>query len=213
MIGEAQLKFGADVYSRYIWRGVDYGNSPSIQPGLSYSSGSFTVGTWGAYSFAGAATVFSEHDLYASYSVPIPSGTVSIYYTDYYYPSAGIKFLKYDGKGAGAHTLEAGIGYSGPESFPISLSVYNNFHNDLDKSTYVQASYPFSSDEHSISLVLGGTTGKSAWYGSSKANIINLGISLTKSLKISELFSLPVTASYFLNPEIEQSYLIVGITL
>src|SRR5690606_41614376 len=56
----AQVSIGADIMSRYIWRGVDYGNSPSLQPQLSFSAGGFSIGTWGAYSFAGSASSFSE---------------------------------------------------------------------------------------------------------------------------------------------------------
>ena len=33
-----------DVASRYVWRGTDFGNSPSAQPGISYTSGSQTLG-------------------------------------------------------------------------------------------------------------------------------------------------------------------------
>ncbi len=45
----AQLKFGTDIYSRYIWRGINLGGeSPSLQPGLSYTIHNFTIGFWGA---------------------------------------------------------------------------------------------------------------------------------------------------------------------
>jgi nitrogen regulatory protein P-II 1 len=102
----AQIEFGADLYSRYIWRGVDYGNSPSFQPALSFTAGGFTVGTWGAYSFAGEGNVFSEHDIFAQYSFETGAGTFGVIFTDYYYPSAGLEFFNYEGEGTGAHVLE-----------------------------------------------------------------------------------------------------------
>ena len=46
------LNFGADVMSRYIWRGIDFGNSPAIQPSLFLSWRGLNVGAWGSYSFA-----------------------------------------------------------------------------------------------------------------------------------------------------------------
>ena len=44
-----QVDIGADVMSRYVWRGGAYSNGPSIQPYMSYATGGFEVGFWGAY--------------------------------------------------------------------------------------------------------------------------------------------------------------------
>ena len=41
------VDLGADIMSRYVWRGTDFGNTAAIQPSLSFSSGGFTVGAWG----------------------------------------------------------------------------------------------------------------------------------------------------------------------
>ena len=48
----ATLNFGADIVSRYIWRGYDFGNSPAIQPNLFFSLRGLNIGAWGSYSFA-----------------------------------------------------------------------------------------------------------------------------------------------------------------
>ena len=45
----AQLGLGTDVVSRYVWRGTDFGDSPSIQPTINYTTSGFSVGFWGAY--------------------------------------------------------------------------------------------------------------------------------------------------------------------
>src|SRR3989338_6056217 len=79
----AQVTVGADVVSRYVWRGVDFGNSPGFQPAIGYTTGSLSIGTWGSYSFAGTGTAFSEHDLWASYSFATPPGTFTVLFTDY----------------------------------------------------------------------------------------------------------------------------------
>jgi len=44
----------ADFMSRYIWRGLDYGKSPSIEPTLSFTKGGFEIGAWGSYSTSGS---------------------------------------------------------------------------------------------------------------------------------------------------------------
>ncbi len=63
-----KLNFGADLYSRYIWRGSQFGgNSPSIQPGISAAYKNLEIGAWGAYSIGGNNRS-QELDLYAKYS-------------------------------------------------------------------------------------------------------------------------------------------------
>ena len=209
---QAQVSVSADIASRYIWRGVDYGNSPSFQPGLGFTTGSFSIGTWGAYSFAGTGNVFAEHDLWASYGIETGSGTISILYTDYYYPSAGLKFFDYSSTG-GAHVLELGLGYTGAEGFPVSIKGFYNVHCDPDKSIYLEAAYPFAVDGVGLTVFAGGSPKKSAWYVTSGAALINVGIAAKKIIAVTETFSLPVSATFIVNPELEQSYLMFGFTL
>ena len=41
---------GADMVSRYVWRGADFGESMSVQPALTLGFGGLEVGAWGSYS-------------------------------------------------------------------------------------------------------------------------------------------------------------------
>jgi hypothetical protein len=214
----AAVKFGADVMSRYVWRGVDYGNAPSIQPSISYTAGALSVGTWGAYSLgsfgtdsSGNAKVFAEHDLWASYGISSSAGTFSILFTGYFYPSNGLKYFNFNSTG-GSHVLEAGLSYTGLESFPVTAAVYYNFHNDVDHSAYVQVSYGLTAETYGLTLFAGATPAKSSWYVTTDAAFINVGLTLTKSIKMTDAFSLPVSATYAVNPHIEQSYLIFGMS-
>ena len=219
LIGQGQVKFGVDLYSRYLWRGLDYGNSPSLQPVLTYTVGGFTLGTWGAYSFgasstdsAGIATVFAEHDLTASYSVPTSAGSISLLYTDYFYPSSGLKYFNFNGNG-GAHVLEAGAGFTGPEQFPAAFTVFYNFHNDPDHSMYLQFAFPVRAGEATVSFSGAFTPAKSVWYGTTNAGMVSAAVTVTRTLNVTETFAVPFTVSYQLNPYAERSYLLAGITL
>ena len=75
----AQFSVSCDIASRYVWRGTDFGNSASIQPSISYTSGQLTVGAWSAWQHSG---VGNENDIYASYAM----GDFSLTVTDYYFP-------------------------------------------------------------------------------------------------------------------------------
>jgi hypothetical protein len=74
----------------------------------------------------------------------------------------------------------------------------------------VQASYPILSD---LSLTVGGTPAKSAFYGTAKAGLINVGFTSSKTIKVSESLSIPFNVQYIMNPYVESAYLIFGISL
>ena len=48
-----QITFGSDIASRYIWRGIDFGQSLSFQPSLPVAKNGFELGAWGAYANSG----------------------------------------------------------------------------------------------------------------------------------------------------------------
>jgi hypothetical protein len=210
-ISSAQLKFGTDIYSRYIWRGLNLGgDSPSLQPSLSYTVGGFSVGFWGAYSFPGSGVTYSENDIYASYTISTENaGAFTLAATDYYIPSLGIPFGHYE-KDNGAHVIEGGLNYSGPEVFPISISGYYNLHNDVDNSVYLQIGYPFTIEEATLSLAVGFVPAKSTYYLTEKGAIINVSITAAKSIAITDKFSVPVNVSYIINPDQDISFLAFG---
>jgi hypothetical protein len=207
----AQLKFGTDIYSRYIWRGINLGGeSPSLQPGLSYTTSGFTIGFWGAYSYPGSEVVYSENDLYASYSLSTETaGSFSLIATDYYIPSLGIPLGHYE-KDGGAHVIEGGLSYSGPANFPVSISGYINLHNDTDNSAYIQVGYPFTIEDATLSLAAGFVPAKSAYYLTEKGALINFSITAAKSIAITDKFSVPINVSYIVNPDQDISYLAFG---
>lgn len=201
MVG--QVKVGTDIYSRYIWRGADYGNAASLQPALTYAIGDLSVGVWGSYALTGG---YSEADIWASYAI----GPVTLYFTDYYIPATPptIQFFNYNDK-AGAHVLEVGAGYTGGESFPISVTGYVNVFNDANNSIYIQASYPIVTD---LGLTVAMTPTKSI-YGTTDAGVVNVGFTGSKTIKLTETFSIPFNAQYIMNPYAETAYLIFGISL
>lgn len=203
---QAQVSFGVDVASRYIWRGIDFGQALSFQPGFSYASGSFEVGAWGAYSNTGGGA--NELDLYASYSIALgESSSLSIGVTDYYYPSAPGSFLTFDNDGD--HVIEPFVSYSGA----FTLSAYMNVMNDPDNTVYLNAAFPFTVDDVEMTFSLGVVPQESAWYGTSGAAIQDIGISASREIKITESFSLPVFSSYIVNPHQEVSFLLFGLSL
>ena len=214
-----ELSVGTDIVSRYIWRGTDLGgNTPSLQPTISYSISGFTAGFWGAYSLSDPAGL-NEVDIYANYSFELAeSGSLSLGFTDYTNPNSGTKYGNFnnydDPAGPGAHFVELNVGYSGPESFPISLSFNYFLYNVANNPIYFEVGYSTSLNDVDLSLFLGGTPGETGgYYGVTDFSMINTGLKVSKSIKITDSFSLPIFGSVILNPASENLFYVLGVSL
>lgn len=223
---KGKLDASADIVSRYIWRGMNLGGSaPSIQPCLEYTYGNFTLGAWGAYSLSHTIKR-QEADLYASVNL---GKSFNITVTDYFLPFEDtIKnhYFSYK-KDQTGHLFEVAAKFLGNKDIPISLMVATNVYGaDAKKSngdnmysTYVELGYNFNISETSCNAFLGFTPdrpdkdkGETGFYGESPG-VVNLGITATKNIKISDSFSLPVSTSLITNPQAENIFLVFGITL
>jgi hypothetical protein len=139
-----QINVGADVMSRYIWRGSDYGNSPSVQPTLSFDIGNFEIGYWGAISIT---SNYLESDLYLKYTIKgfsfgvtdyfIPAMVMNSPYNDTRYTiyknTNKINFDTVHGITINrftTHALEGFVQYKGPEKFPISILIGTYFYGN-----------------------------------------------------------------------------------
>ncbi|MBP6635910.1 MAG: hypothetical protein KA177_08730, partial [Paludibacter sp.] len=96
-----EFSVNTDIVSSYVWRGTQY-SGVSIQPTLQFSTGGFSIGSWGSAGFDG----FLEMDLYAKYAFDFG---LSLGLTDYYYPGSDYFDLS---KESGAHGLELNLGYA-----------------------------------------------------------------------------------------------------
>jgi uncharacterized protein (TIGR02001 family) len=216
-----EVNAGADVVSRYVWRGMDFGSAPSIQPSLSLGIVGFEVGFWGAYTFSNNNQTSDELDAWFSYTYSIENSiSFSAIVTDYYFPNAGTRignFNNYDNPdGAGAHILEVGLSVGGAEAFPLTLSGYINVYNDAGNNTYFQLDYPFTVNDVDLNFQVGASGGSKdnpAYYNTDTFNVINVGLTASKEIKITDDFSLPVFVSYIINPRVEMSHLVFGISL
>ncbi len=191
---QAEVGLGADVVSRYIFRGTDFGNAATIQPSLSYSHGSLEIGAWSSWAITGGAA--NENDLYATYS----NGPIAVTVTDYYFPTAvGAEFLNFDADG-GSHTLEI-MGTVDLEAVSVTGAV--NVHGDDDDSIYLEVALPLSgewSEGADVSVAVGAGNGV---YTGADTDFALVVLSVTASKD-------SYSASYILNPESELTFLVFG---
>jgi hypothetical protein len=206
------LDVSSDFVSRFIWRGQPFEQSFCVQPTLELNIGDFTIGTWGSYSIF--RDQLDEHDLYLTFNLNTSIGGFAINFWDYYNSNVGKNFFNYKDED-GAHVLEFSLRYTGPESFPLTFFGAYNFHCDPDHSTYIQLGYNTNIKDIKLNLFCGGTKGNSCLYSvqEDKLAIIYTGISATKTVKITNDFSIPFGVSYIMNPYSEKSFLIFKISI
>lgn len=195
---QAQFSASADLVSSYVWRGTQF-SGVSIQPTLNYTAGGFSIGSWGSAGFDG----FLEMDLYAKYAFGFG---LTLGVTDYYYP--GTKYFDLS-KASGAHGIELNAGYT---IGALSLSgnyILNEAGGALTTGgdKYFEAGYAFKN----LSVFVGAGDG---WHTpDAEFALVNVGVSTTKTIKITDSFSVPLKVSAILNPKTEQYSLVAGITL
>ncbi len=233
------VKISADLVTNYIWRGGHSGamlqtgvyNSqtflgPSFQPTLAVQYNGFELGAWGSTDFLG---LYKEADLYASFS---KAGlTLTIY--DYYWESTWTtdRYFSFNDTTT-KHILEGIISYKLPIN-QTSLTLTAGmmfFGNDkkFDKetrifdvkknnySTYFELLYNFPVGQQNVDVFVGATPSDGFYgdyYGGVEGfGIVNIGVTGYRNIKISSEYSLPVKASFIVNPQSEKSYLLFGIT-
>jgi hypothetical protein len=193
---------GADVMSRYVWRGTDYGASPSIQPHLDFSTGNFVTGAWGAYATNHPGV--QEMDLYLSYNI---KEMVTLTLTDYFFPDEvnGYDYYEYR-KDSSDHIFEGMVCFNGTEKLPLRVMAAMNFFNDDENSMYFEAGYSFTFLEFFAGA------GNGLYTTDRKFGLVNVGISAGKEITITEKYALPVSVSLITNPQAAKVYLVFGIS-
>lgn len=204
---EFSASANVDLVSRYIWRGQEYGQSPSIQPGLSATWNDFTLGAWGAYKFTGAGS--QETDLYLSKSV----GPITFALWDYWsFCDTSYKdFFNYS-QNTTSHLLEAQVLFSGGERLPFNLLASYFFYGvDASRSIYLELQYVHSVGPLDM-LFFAGFQPKGEYYGPN-ATFVNLGCTAIKTIKVTDHWSLPLGLSLIANPSAKSVYLVAAISL
>lgn len=185
---------GVDYYSTYIFRGVAF-SGPSIQPYVEFEAGNFTFGGWGSQGFDG----FQEMDLYASYSFDFG---LSIGFTDYYYP--GSDYFSGD-----SHAFEINTGFE-TGGFSLKGNMVLNEAADAGSAggdLYFEAGFSVGPAD----LFIGAGDG---WHtASGDFGLVNIGLGASREIKITDSFSIPLTGALILNPDSEQFYIVVGVSL
>ena len=232
-----QFSLGADLVSRYLFRGRDYGNSPAIQPNVAFSVAGFKISAWGSFGFVPYSQQINDSTIadrgnYAEFdpSVCYTFKGITLSFTDYYTmngltPNQG-NYFDYKNSTTG-HAFEVGLAYAGPEKFPIQLFagtlVYGadkgkdaegnyGLGTSNNYSTYFEVAYPFTIKGINVKPFIGGIPFGSSWYGPT-GGVVNTGLTVSKTIPITEKFGIPVFTSIIVNPQAKTVFFVFGLTI
>ncbi len=221
------FKITADLVSSYIFRGsiATAGPTPNFQPTLSYTKGKCEIGIWGSTDFTGS---YKEFDPYLF----VTSRQLKFGITDYNWNFNKANYFNYNNSVTG-HRIEGTVGFLGSKTIPVSITWNTMFYgfdkNSVDSirqaySTYIELVY----SKGATSLFFGftpwsglynnyGVTAFDPKAGKKSFSVVNVGASFTKSLKITEAFSLPLKTTLIINPSASYSrndyvHLVFGLT-
>lgn len=213
----AQINYGVDLMSRYVWRGLDLDNGLSLQPTLEFSKGNLTVGAWGNLPLASGAEhkAFKEVDFYAYYSKSIGKMGIDLGVTDYVVGGEDFDWGNFDSDG-GQHLLELNVRLNGPEDRGWVLQVNKNFYNEPDKSTHVAFSYPMSVSGFDLKATVGGVlngSDEAAPYYSEKAGILETSLEVGRTFGFIPGHDTTIKVIGIYNPMAKAFYPVVGLSI
>jgi len=135
------------------------------------------------------------------------------------------------------HVMEAALSFNGTDKIPISLLFAMNIwgadsrnfkeengnyvaEDGIVFSKYIELGYSAALNGIDLDVFIGATldnpdteNGEPAgFYGQDSAGLINLGFTLSKEIKVTESYSIPISASLISNPETENIFIVFGIS-
>lgn len=222
IVAKPKLTAAIDLVYPYLWRGVRYyGDDLAVQPFLNYSiSDKLSVGVWATTNLNSKTDSYFEFDWSITYQVcPILTATLA----DYYWPATvknqdWERSSYFDYSDGSAKTLDFSLLFDFFDNgVPIDITWSTligggDFKGDEENrkrafSSFTEVGYTYSFESTGVDVrpfvgaaVLneGGYYGEDA-NGNAGFTFTNVGVNVSKEIKFSEKFLLPVFVRYSFN--------------
>lgn len=197
------------IATKNVWRGIDFGNgTPTVQGLVTFQpSDHWDINLLGITSLTGENRGYATTlNFFVNYTINHLTLTLDNYYFEGDATNIPTNFWDY----RNTHFLEGRVGYDiGKFSLTAGYTLYGGgFYSNpvIDsigtvlqntRGLYLEARYQPTEE---ITLSIGGITGPSALNFNDKAGLTNIGFKYTKSLKITERFSIPFDFQLIVNP-------------
>ncbi len=197
-VKKGKLLMEIGMYSRYIWRGVNFANSPSVQGLLAYTNkkGNFEVGTYGAFTFTGEKRGYGNTiELYATYRYKKFSFTIDDYFFFEEVDSLN-KFFDYS-QNITTHFIESRVQYDHKYFSLMAAYAFYSRTSDLTRGAYFELGIPITSE---LKFIAGYLTDASFLNFHDGGGFTNIGLHATREIKITSSFSTKTKIALIANP-------------
>lgn len=203
-----EVSLGADVVSKYVWRGFDQGSGASIQPSLGLAYKGVSLSAWGSTSITSLEP--KEFDITLGYNI----GGFGISITDYWWAGESGKYGHYKN----SHYFEGALSYHFGEKVPLTVSAAMMFagadknpEGDQNFSTYFNASYDIACPEDiTLTPSIGVSTKSYLYTGEKISGITDISLKAAKEIKVTDSFSIPIFVQATVAPAMDKTYLVFG---
>lgn len=197
-----KLDAGVDLASTYLWRGIEIGNGPVIQPWSEFSYKNLTGGIWASTNFTGDS---KEIDLYVEYDFREFTFSFRDYFTVL---GNGSEQNYFDFSRNTDHLSEVGLSFNGSDKIPIRISVDMVLYGlkldpgprGVNHSVYSEVAYMGVYNDYSYALFAGFVPFTSSYYETNDFTFINLGFKVGRSLQLTDRFELPINVTFSTRP-------------
>jgi len=217
-------KWGANLeitfVSRFIWRGLELGEYPSIQPNVTFSRQNFFVGIWSSHALAPAETPdnnitgYKEVIPYIGYGFELgEKAKLSLMVLTHYNPNVGgfLDYRRSDEPTPLTNRVELrALFNAGKFDFLGSVDVYNDPTDNV--STYLEFGYTFEMPKEIKLRPLVSVAPLASYYTTDgEADITQIGFITSRTFNIGDKVSLPVKIDMIYNPDRDAFYTAFGL--
>ena len=205
-----EISLGADITSKYVWRGFDQASGTSIQPSLGLAYKGVSLSAWGNTSITDLEP--KEFDITLGYSI----GGFGIVVTDYWWSGESGKYGHYKD----SHYFEGALSYNFGDQVPLTVSAAMMFagadknpDGNQNFSTYFNAAYDIACPgEVTLTPSVGISTKSYLYTGEKISGFTDISLKAAKKIKVTESFSIPIFVQATVSPVMDKTYLVFGMS-
>ena len=205
-----EISLGAEVVSKYVWRGFDQASGTSVQPSLGLAYKGISLSAWGSTSVTDLEP--KELDLTLAYGI----GRFGIAVTDYWWSGESGKYGHYKE----SHYFEGALSYNFGDKVPLTLSAAMMFagadknpDGDQNFSAYFNAADDIACPGKVTLTPSVGISTKSYMYTGEKiSGFTDISLKAAKEVKVTDSFLIPIFVQFIVSPVMDKTYLIFGMS-
>ena len=190
-----ELSFNGYLLSRNIWRGVNFGASPSIQGLMSFGGGKLALSGFFSRSMNGGSYGYkSTSNIFLSYR-PVKGLLIEV--DDYFFYDEDNLEQYANWSDTTLHFIEGRLRFEHGKLYLTSAYTLHANENYDNQALYIEIGY---SPRKDISIVIGGLTGPSSLNFRKYGGVTNISITKRREIRVSDEFSLSLYGSLVVDP-------------